>query len=298
MRNTFVGLAGGWGTVLMGRHDTPLKISTGKLDLFADTLADMNATVGFQDLRTDNTVAYISPSFSGFTLAAAVVPSGGATAGFGLNPESDGINEAWSIAGIYSNGPFYGSLAYESLGYELFNSSTDVGCGPAASTCVTSGNDWNKWRVGLGLLDWNGFTLTGIYEAHEGIAGGDWFDQGTVVVGGVPVNWVLPYSPDKMDLWQISAGYAFGNTQIKAMYGAAGFESDNYVADPTQSAAVLNMENDIFEGDREVWAIGVDHNFSKRTKVYALYTDVSDDRADWVAGSEWSGFSLGLMHSF
>ena len=64
----------------MGRHDTPLKISTGKLDLFADTLADMNATVGFQDLRADNAVAYISPSFSGFTLAAAIVPAGGSTA--------------------------------------------------------------------------------------------------------------------------------------------------------------------------------------------------------------------------
>ena len=36
-RNQFVGLAGGFGTVLFGRHDTPLKISTGKLDMFADT---------------------------------------------------------------------------------------------------------------------------------------------------------------------------------------------------------------------------------------------------------------------
>ncbi len=29
MRNSYVGLAGNWGTFLMGRHDTPLKISTG-----------------------------------------------------------------------------------------------------------------------------------------------------------------------------------------------------------------------------------------------------------------------------
>jgi predicted porin len=63
MRNSFVGLAGGFGTFLVGRHDTPFKISTGKLDLFADTMADYNGTVGFQDLRTDNTVAYISYLF-------------------------------------------------------------------------------------------------------------------------------------------------------------------------------------------------------------------------------------------
>ena len=121
-RNTFVGLAGGWGTALMGRHDTPLKISTGKLDLFADTLADMNATVGFQDLRADNVVAYISPSLSGFTLAGAVVPAGGSTGGLGdQNTESDQINGGWSVAGIYSNGPFYASAAYESLNAEMFN---------------------------------------------------------------------------------------------------------------------------------------------------------------------------------
>ena len=49
----------------------------------------MNATVGFQDLRADNAVAYISPSFSGFTLAAAVVPAGGSTGIGSLNTESD-----------------------------------------------------------------------------------------------------------------------------------------------------------------------------------------------------------------
>ena len=83
IRNSFVGLAGGFGTVLLGRHDTPLKISTGKLDLFSDTMADYNGTVGFDDIRADNAVAYISPSFSGFSFMGAVVSSGGGTAGSG-----------------------------------------------------------------------------------------------------------------------------------------------------------------------------------------------------------------------
>jgi hypothetical protein len=56
-----------------------MKISTGKLDLFADTMADYNGTVGFRDLRADNVVAYISPSLAGFQLSGAIVPSGGAT---------------------------------------------------------------------------------------------------------------------------------------------------------------------------------------------------------------------------
>ncbi|HIE55985.1 MAG TPA: porin, partial [Chromatiaceae bacterium] len=41
-RNAYIGLAGGWGTFLYGRHDTPVKMSTGKLDIFGDTIADYN----------------------------------------------------------------------------------------------------------------------------------------------------------------------------------------------------------------------------------------------------------------
>jgi predicted porin len=303
MRNTFVGLAGGFGTALMGRNDTPLKISTGKLDFFADTLADMNGTVGFHDLRADNAVAYISPSFSGFTLAAAIVPAGGATALGVQNTETDGINEGWSIAGIYSNGPFYASAAYESLGYELFNSNANnAGCGGANPQfiCTTSSNDWNKWRFGLGLLDWNGFSLSAIYENQTGIAGSDAFTQ--YATGGVnSVLVVLPFGPDEMELWQIQAGYSFGASMIKAMYGATSFDSSNWTVDPRPgivSAKTAQQRSDLLTGDRSTWAVGYDYNFSKRTKAYALYTEVSDDRKEWVAGSEWRGFSLGMMHSF
>ncbi|MCK7575814.1 MAG: porin [Chromatiales bacterium] len=37
-------LTGDWGTFVVGRNDTPFKTSTGKLDLFADTMADYNGT--------------------------------------------------------------------------------------------------------------------------------------------------------------------------------------------------------------------------------------------------------------
>ena len=310
-RNTFVGLAGGWGTALMGRHDTPLKISTGKLDLFADTLADMNATVGFHDLRADNVFAYISPSFGGFTLAGAVVPAGGSTALGSLNTESDQINGGWSVAGIYSNGPFYASAAYESLNAEMFNTNANnYGCLPPVlgqtSSCGTSDSDWTKWRFGLGLLDWNGFSLTAIYEHHDDIAGSNAYVTGpayapldsTYPGAALGYNYFTPASPDQMDLWQIQAGYSFGASQIKAMYGATSFDSGNWVANPIVGGLASTAANDVLTGDRSTWAVGYDYNFSKRTKVYALYTDVQDDRKDWIAGSEWGGFSLGMMHSF
>jgi predicted porin len=57
---------------------------------------------------------------------------------------------------------------------------------------------------------------------------------------------------------------------------------------------------DDLEGDRYTWAVGFDHNFSKRTKAYAVYTAVDDDLngVPGYGGAEWSSFSLGMVHAF
>jgi len=265
MRNSFVGLAGGWGTFLVGRHDTPLKISTGKLDLFSDTMADYNGTIGFVDLRVDNAIAYISPSFSGFQFAGAVHAGGGATVASGTSIDADSLAEAYSLAIIYKNGPFYGSAAYENINQDILfpyevNELPDV---------LDRRNDNAKWRIGLGLLDWNGFTLTGIYEDETAIAGLEDAD---------------------VQRWQVQAGYAFGNNMVKAMYGSA--DRDLY-RDRNAEEIVRRLA----DGDKNAWAIAFDHNFSKRTKAYVLYTDV-DDAGEVLNQNDWSGFSLGMIHKF
>jgi len=274
MRNSFVGLAGNFGTVLAGRHDTPLKISTGPLDLFADTMADYNNTVGFQDLRADNVIAYISPSFSGFQFAGAVHAGGGATTIGAFNNDADSIAEAYSLAAIYKNGPWYAGLAYESLGEALAGYTDDQIDSP-----FYNGSEWNKVRVGLGILDWNGFSLTGIYE-----------------------NWDGGYFVDDVqnDLWQIQAGYNFGNVGLKAMYGQAELDG-------------LAAPFDSYEW--QTWAVGADYNFSKRTKAFMLYSGNDQDEVGLAYGRydangdiygigvenyslDWQGFQLGMMHSF
>jgi predicted porin len=317
-RNTFVGLAGDWGTFLAGRHDTPMKISTGKLDLFADTMADYNGTVGFRDLRADNVVAYISPSLSGFQLAAAIIPAGGATGGGqGLNLNEDSLAGAYSIAGIYSNGPFYASAAYESLGNQHFNNqavSLEGNNCPVVdpldptdpnsaffSECAYTDDDATAWRIGLGLLDWNGFSLTGIYEQRDN----EPFSNRYVAFtdpANPGFNTFFPDGPDKVELWQIQAGYAFGNSMVKAMYGQTDYDSD-YTFGPQAIAAAggalaEKIASDFYNNKLETWAIGFDHNLSKRTKAYALYTAVDADSKDTISGTQWDGFSIGMMHSF
>lgn len=280
MRNSFLGLAGGWGSLLVGRHDTPTKLSTGRLDLFSDTLADYNHTVGFDDVRADSTIFYVSPSVWGLQLAGAVIPAGGGTVVGVPDPGADGIAAGWSVAVNYTLAPFYASAAYEVLGSELWapqDGAYDIAHG------VFAGDD-TKWRVGVGLMDWHGFTLTGIYESRDNVY-------------GMPVQ-------ANAHMWQVQTGYAFGNNQIKAMYGAADLEA---CADPwdvgfryTCSAGVLGQAFGERLGglgdqkDKRTWALGLDHSFSRRTKLYTLYTAVDDDND----AADWSGFSLGMMHSF
>jgi predicted porin len=319
VRNSFVGLAGGFGTALVGRHDTPLKISTGKLDLFSDTIADYNGTVGFSDLRVDNTIAYISPSFSGFSFMGAMVAPGGGTAGSGLNINSDSIAGAYSLAAIYNNGPFYASAAYESLSNEMFMDSATSMAGPQqcfladgitpTPTCDFVRDDYNKWRFGLGLLDWNGFTLTAIYENQDNNPEGQTrFTQTFINADGEVVGGALsPNGVDGQQLWQVQAGYAFGNNMFKAMYGAVdrndtrilGATRDETLAINNLSGLRSALSNDI-AGDKSTWAVGFDHNFSKRTKAYVIYTAVDDDNKDNLTGNtaDWSGFSVGMTHKF
>jgi len=308
-RNSFVGLAGNWGTFLVGRHDTPLKISTGKLDLFSDTMADYNGTVGFDDLRVDNAIAYISPSFSGFSFAAAVVAGGGATAGSGLNVNEDSLAGAYSLAGIYSNGPFYASLAYESLDADMFmDSQTSLlgsgqcidAAGDPTAACDYINDSYNKWRVGLGLLDWNGFTLAGIYEQQDNIPGGQTRDAWTIYDADGNMYIGSSDRTEKQSLWQIQAAYAFGNNAVKAMYGSVDRSNAGaFASNLNETISIKNLKNDL-EGDRYTWAIGFDHNFSKRTKAYVLYTQVDDDLSGspLYPGIEWSGFSAGMIHKF
>lgn len=306
IRNSFVGLAGDFGSFLVGRHDTPLKISTAKLDLFADTMADYNGTVGFDDVRADNAILYISPSFSGFSLAGALISPGGATALSSGNPgnvNSDQINGAWSIAGIYNNGPFYGSAAYESFDSEMYmNSETSLRgeCAPEALECDYVSSDYNKWRFGLGLMDWNGFTLTAIYEDHQNLPEGQrrrtsaFIDpNGIISLGSLAVG------NEDQKLWQVQAGYSFGNNMFKAMYGSVD-RGEARILNRTRGQLSINNLSQDLAGNKSTWAVGFDHNFSKRTQAYVLYTNVDDDNDQNLLNvtQDWSGFSLGMVHKF
>jgi len=254
-RNAYVGLAGGWGTFLVGRHDTPYKLSTAKLDLFSDELGDYNSTLLITDIRTSSAIAYVSPNWSGFSFAAATVAphvyyNNGTTLITSDDSDSDDLAGAYSISANFNAAGFFASAAYEVLTDEWLNA--------WARTAAGTLDEDSKWRFGLGWTG-AGFTIGGVYEMQDSVLG---------------------TSIDK-DAWQVSAGYTFGNNMIKAMYGQADFDG-------------LGLGF----GDTDAWAVGFDHNLSKRTKVYIQYADADRDNPVGVLSTDISGASIGMVHKF
>ncbi len=193
-RNTFVGLKGGFGTVLAGRHDTPMKGLGRKVDNFGDTYADSRNLLGASatdatsmfDLRTNNTIAYVSPNFSGLTVTAAYVTDhgignfgGSCAAGLDCNDR-----DAYSVSGDYINGPMM-----LGLGYERHNATDGV-------------NDFDRsmWRL-VGGYSFGNFKLGAQYERGS-------------------ADNALP-DADR-NAWGLFGNYAMGAITLKANYLSVG----------------------------------------------------------------------------
>ena len=108
-RNSAVGLQGNFGSVLLGRWDTPWKTATIAIDPYADTTmaaltTGMNDRGNF-DRRENQTVQYWSPNLSGFQARAAYAGNERRTAL--INPSNT------SFSGTYTKGPFYVGYGWE-----------------------------------------------------------------------------------------------------------------------------------------------------------------------------------------
>jgi len=110
-RQAFVTLSGGFGTLAVGRVYTPQFNLLSAVDPFGfGTVGQMN-NIYATDVRVDNTVAYISPNFSGLTVTAAYVNhlTGAETAG------NDNDVRVYALSPVYRNGPLMIGLNYHKI---------------------------------------------------------------------------------------------------------------------------------------------------------------------------------------
>ena len=287
-RNTFLGLkSDSAGTVLLGRHDTPYKLATRKLDVFADSIADNRALLGGVsavatttaanaaangksagasfDGRQPDVIAYITPAMNGFTGAVAYVAGAEAT-----TTAAQVKGSAWSVAGMYDAAPFYGSL-----GYEVHNIGTAATGTVAAPTALAAlaGLKESATKLGFGYKI-DALDLGLVYEKTSDNFGA----AGANVLGH--------------NAYYLSGKYSFGNDAVKLAYGKAG-----------------NLGAQANTGANQ-FSLGYDHNMSKRTKLYAIYSRISNQSGvNYVfsqttatsangAGASPSVFSFGMKHSF
>jgi len=271
-RNTFVGLSSGdMGTVVLGRHDTPYKISTRKLDQFAYTIADNRSIMGnnTHDDRIGNVAAYISPSFGGLSVAVATV-FGSERGRIALT--EDEKSTTYSLAGMYSMGGIYGTVAYQTIEFGQADGTVSGG----QATLVANLPKLTATKIG-GSYSMDAFTVGAVYEMLSNETGTNEAKNNNIYLSGA------------FNLSSMS--------KVKAAYTMRGETENNGVVAPNTEATQMS--------------IGYDHGLSARTKLYALYSSLSNDGVG--TGIKLSGkgtsssapravdatvFSVGVMHSF
>lgn len=295
-RNTFAGLTGeSWGTAILGNHDTPYKLATRGLDLFADTIADNRSLMGdiglgttSHDARLGNVLAYISPAMSGFTAAVAYVAGAeGAT----LSSQTKG--SAWSLAGMYNAGPINASLSYQVVDGGDAPGSLALSGVPAVAGVPTP--KATAWKIGGGYT-MDAFQVNAAYEKTSDNFGGNAIGPCGIFTAG-------------SDCLGRSAYYLAGKFNVS--------ESDAVKLAYTHAGDLnLGGNSALVPMHATQFSLGYDHAMSKRTTVYALYTKISNNANSFYdlnpgAGAATSGgftvggtdadpsaFSLGMKHSF
>lgn len=265
-RDTFLGLASGVGTGIVGRHDTPYKMATRKLDLFADSAADNRKLMGngVQDARLSNVIAYVSPNLGGLTIIGATV-FGAETAVGAVPAQKKGT--ALSLAGMYSQGPIFASLAYQTVKLgttgtgDLGAGNWDAAFGAPAGTLAA---DDKTTAIKAGF----GFSME-MFAAN-------------VVVEKLSAN-VLAASTSSITNTNFYLAGKFNITSADAVKLA-------YIKQGDQSVGGVSSKT----GATQI-AVGYDHEMSKNTGVYALYTKVTPTATNSATPSV---ISVGMKHSF
>lgn len=104
-RNQFVGLTGFFGTVVVGRHDTALKLGQGDFDLFNDLEGDIKNIVNGEN-RLSNFIGYTTPVFAdAFSVTVNLIPGEDAAAG------EDGVADGTSFSLNYETDLLYAAIA-------------------------------------------------------------------------------------------------------------------------------------------------------------------------------------------
>lgn len=323
-RNSYLGLAGGWGAVKLGKTDAPYKLSTSRMDPFSATVGDYNAIMGNTggdnraefDTRLSHAAWYESPNWGGFRFSALVSPgqnrasdnsivasgesscTGGNLPSGGLVPSqvapgngsicTDGsFGTAWSFAGMYEAGPLYVTAAYER--HKDVNRTGDED-GVVVLPGQVGIRDENAFKAGVQYKFATNTTVNFIYERMERNAPVSAFNE-----------------RDRHGTWFALTQKVTERDDINAGWAHAG----KTPGDPSAGGPVDNVAN--------MYALGYKHHWDKQTNWYAVYarevnhsgahfdlgasghgitTDCHDAQGSCFPGTTLQALSVGVQYNF
>jgi predicted porin len=311
-RDSFVGLTGNFGTVVLGTLTAPSRALAARLDVnsgesissntavlgklggalsdgrdLKNTLTGSNTgnvnanlrsndTTSVFDSRHNNAIAYVSPSFSGFQATAAYMANENKSEAV-LGGVAAGINtSAYDLGLNYDNGPVMVGLTYAEVRVknELNNNFTIVS---------GSGTDLKLKETRLG----------GMYD----------FGVATVRAMNARTKAESSDIHVKQNVWGIGGTYnVTANGKITAQY---------YVAKDLDDS---KAGGDINDSGAKFYTLGYEHSLSKRTMLKAGYAYLKNDNNVSTAGGGYdfgynssgftgdnvkvSGFQFGVRHAF
>lgn len=287
-RDTYVGLSGGFGTVVAGTLTGPARwigaqmdVNAGATGIGANTALigkfGGGAGAGYFDQRFANAIAYLSPSIAGFQGVLAYVPNENRSANTGAGSAAN--TSGWTAKALYNQGPIFVAYAYTKVkdkGTTGFGPLT-TGIGAVTVESATNNRLAGKFNFGMGTVG----LMLDQSKAHTP-AGGD-------------VKQTVMYVP---------VTFTVGQGKIIAQYGQAGELKNN-----------LALDGKLYKAKH--FEVGYEHSLSKRTIAKVAYSAITNkDSATYdflygvsapnttgpgagvAAGSDPRGLSVGMRHSF
>ncbi len=293
-RDSFVGLQGGFGTVKLGNMETVYKylgdplgilgVSSGNYvslsNVISSRVAFGTSSAGSFHLRRANSVNYQSPEFGGFKIHAAYSPD---ELKVGNNLNAD----LWTGGLEYKRGPIEASIAHE-IHNDLFAGSNGVGSSSAVANPTSGATGVHSKDKGTrGTVTYKyaaGGTLQANYAkvnfTESGGAAGKFQDYKNN-------RWSLTWEHRWSTAWRSSVGYAKADAGSCALVGGAAC---------TTSGLGANM-----------WVLGGDYSFSRRTALFFLYAKLNNNSAsqqrnaeNWTPdpGADITQYSIGIRHNY
>jgi predicted porin len=227
-RNQYIGLRGIFGEVLLGKNDTMLKQSQGKVDLFSDLNGDIK-TLWAGENRLGDSITYKSPMFQSFQL------------GFTYITEDEiEASDAFSMALVYGDKKLKKSTVFASVAYD-----SEV-----------------KGKTGDGAVKGNFDTLRATISTKlAGVTLGLMLQNQEEVVSGVEMNGVMAsakYSIDNLTLkGQLqTADYEDADSRSGITVGI-----DYKLAKSTKLYAFYTSFDLDSAADQDYLAAGIQYNF-------------------------------------